>query len=135
MYKCLHIRSHANPSHLRDDTHLASTAVAGHSVPLTQVVEACLGQLSGCYDGDGPGEEGVQAVLLSAHAGVVARRSLVGHVLDTAGAQWTGGWRGREAQVKVADRLFALARWRVQSSWAGTGKLEGKENIKTIIII
>ncbi|KAA8586945.1 hypothetical protein FQN60_000781 [Etheostoma spectabile] len=82
-----------------DDTHLSSTAEAGHSVALAQVVEARLGKLSRSYDGECPGMEGVQAVLLSAHAGVVACWSLVGHVLYTTRAEWTGGWGSSKAHI------------------------------------
>lgn len=82
-----------------DDTHLSSTAEAGHSVTLAQVVEARLGELSGGYDGERPGVEGVQAVLLSAHVGIVTCWSLVGHILYTTRAKWAGGWWGREAHV------------------------------------
>lgn len=81
------------------DTHLSSAAEAGHSVTLAQVVEARLGELSGSYDGERPGLEGVQAVLLSAHARVVACWSLVGHVLHTTRAKWARRWWSREAHV------------------------------------
>lgn len=70
------------------DTHLPSTAEAGHSVPLAEVVEARLGELSGRYDGERPGVEGFQAVLFSAHVGIVTRWSLVGHVLNSTGNKW-----------------------------------------------
>lgn len=76
--------------------HLSSATEAGHSVTLAQVVEARLGELSGSYNGECPGVEGVQAVLLSAHARVVACWSLVGHVLYATRAEWAGGrWSGK----------------------------------------
>lgn len=82
-----------------DDTYLSATAEAGHLVPLAKVVEASLGKLGGGYDSERPGVEGIQAVLLSAHVWIVARWSLVGHVLHTTRAKWAGGWRSREAHV------------------------------------
>lgn len=70
------------------DTHLPTTAEAGHSVPLAEVVEARLGELSRRYDGERPGVEGFQAVLFSAHVGIVTCWSLVGHVLNTTRNKW-----------------------------------------------
>lgn len=81
------------------DTHLPSTAKAGHSVTLAQVVEPRLGELSRSYDGESPGVEGVHAVLLSAHVRIVACWSLMGHVLHTTRAKWAGWWWSREAHV------------------------------------
>lgn len=81
------------------DTHLSSTAEASHSVTLAQVVEARLGELCGGDDGERPVVEGVKAVLLSAHAGVVACWSLVGHVFHSSGAKRAGGRWSREAHV------------------------------------
>lgn len=105
------------------DAHLSAAAEAGHPVTLAQVVEARLGQLCGGDDGKRPGVEGVQTVLLPAHAWVVARRSLMGHVLYTPRAQGTGGWQSREGRVQETNRILDLAYWRV-----GSRKLEEKEN-------
>lgn len=73
--------------------------------------------------------EGVQAVLLSAHAGIVARWPLVGHVLYAARAQRAGRRWSRETHVQVANWLV-LAYCRVRSSWAWTRKLEEKTKTK-----
>lgn len=123
------------PSTLWDDTHLPPTAEAGHSVPLAQVVESCLGELCGSYDGECPGLEGVQAVLLSAHVGIMTCWSLVGHVLYTTRTKRAWGWRGREAHVQVANWLFALVCWWVGNSWTCTGKLQIEAGKKNHIIL
>lgn len=106
--------------------HLASTAEAGHPVPLAEVVEAGLGQLGGGDDAERPRVEGVQAVLLSAHVGIVACWSLVGHVLYTARAKRAGGGGCTEAHVQVTNWLLALVGRGVGNSWPGTRKLQGK---------
>lgn len=107
-------------------THLPPTAEAGHPIPLAEVVEACLGELSRSHDCEGPRVEGVQAVLLSAHVGIVTCRSLVGHVLYTTRTKWAGGRRGGEAHVQIANWLFALVCWWVGNSRPGTRKLQVK---------
>lgn len=113
------------------DTHLPSTAEAGHSVPLAEVVEARLGELSGSYDGERPGVEGVQAVLFSAHVGIVTRWSLVGHVLDAPRNKWARGRRSGETRVQIATWLFALVCCWFGNNWPCTRKLQAKVDIKS----
>lgn len=125
---------HPFTSRSTDGTHLSTAAEAGHAVALAQVVEAGLGELTWSYDGESPRVERVQAVLLFALAGVVARWSLVGHVLYAPRAERAGGRWSREAHVEVTNRLFTLAHCRVRSRWARSRKLQEKgKKIKILL--
>lgn len=109
------------PTHTHPHTHLASAAEAGHSVSLAHVVEAGLGQLGRRDDGERPGVEGVQTLLLPPHVGVITRWPLVRHVLHATGAQGAGGRRRREAHVQITHWFFTLT-----GCGVGGGAREGR---------